>query len=61
MATWIECKSSVDGKPVFVNLDLIVSIREMRGGSLMTYPGPEGSTIMTAEPPQHLLAKQKID
>lgn len=59
MATWIECKTAPDGKTAFINLDLIVLIKEQRGGSVLTY-GPDGSTIMTVEPPQDLLAKQKI-
>lgn len=61
MATWIECKTAPDGKPAFINLDLIVLIKEVRGGSVLTYAGPDGSTIMTVEPPRDLLAKQKID
>ena len=57
MATWVECKTAVGaGEQIFVNLDLVVSIKKINLGSTITYSSGE---FVVKDSPDDILAKQQ--
>ena len=58
MATWVECKSVTDEKPVYVNLEQIVAIKASIHGSELIYA--TGESLIVATPPDELLSHQKV-
>jgi hypothetical protein len=47
MARWIECRSMDGSDPVYVNLDLVATIRPSNVGTVISYGGDDAQVIVS--------------
>jgi hypothetical protein len=47
---------TTDGKPIYINLSIVLTMMEIRGGTRIAFPGGKNDFVDVKESPEHILS-----